>query len=190
MAKRKNVSGKKSKRNATTRIEKLLRVVAATDARRAQVAPPKRFSVDLPVTFILATGDVNRYGDKLNLDGLDLTVFSTDAAPADPTARSQILTRAKAETVVRDVDSDFRAGGPTTFAETRAWEVVSAKGPVNLPSSQRAVQSSFHLIRPYLTEDERAELSIASDHALQGGEGREEWDAVCKRIEARWAAAP
>jgi len=66
-----------------------------------------------------------------------------------------------------------------------AFTIFSHKGPVNLPTSQRAANNAYRIVKPYLTYWEEVEVGTAQGHALHCGEGREEFDDVCKEIRER-----
>jgi len=66
-----------------------------------------------------------------------------------------------------------------------AFHVYSNKGPVNHESSQRAAWGAYYEIKDLLTKEEIDKLSIARGHATFCGEGRGEFDRVCKEIKER-----
>lgn len=66
-----------------------------------------------------------------------------------------------------------------------AWRVYKNKGPVNYPTSQRAADRAYRVVKEYLTPEEQSKLAIAWSHATFTGEGRSEFDGVCKKIEER-----
>lgn len=67
-----------------------------------------------------------------------------------------------------------------------AWHVYKNKAPVNLPGSQVAARHAKRIIQPFLTDAEQTKLSIAEGHATFTGEGRREFDSVCKQIDKRF----
>ncbi len=67
-----------------------------------------------------------------------------------------------------------------------AWHVYKNKAPVTLPSSQVAARQAKRIIRPFFTDQEITALSIAESHATFTGEGRREFDSVCKIIDKRF----
>lgn len=72
-----------------------------------------------------------------------------------------------------------------TKEELTAFKVYFDKGPVNYPTSQRAADQARSKIEPYLTGEEKTALAIAWSHATMVGEGRREFDSVCKKIKNR-----
>jgi precorrin-2 methylase len=67
----------------------------------------------------------------------------------------------------------------------QAFKTLSHKGPVSLPSSQRAASNAMRIVKPYLTKKEYSALLTAQCHSVDIGEGRGEWDGICKQIEKR-----
>lgn len=64
----------------------------------------------------------------------------------------------------------------------QAWKIFKAKGPVGIPGAQVNARKAYQVIRPVLTTTEMNALAIARSHALLG-EGRQEFDAICKKVE-------
>lgn len=65
------------------------------------------------------------------------------------------------------------------------FRVFASKGCVDIESVQRKAQSAYLRLEPHLTKDEIDRLSTARSHALDVGEGREEFDEVCQEIGKR-----
>ena len=65
-----------------------------------------------------------------------------------------------------------------------AFEVFASKGPVDREGAQRQAIRAMRSFRDSLLENELRELGVARSHAFTG-EGRVEFDAVCKRIRKR-----
>lgn len=70
-----------------------------------------------------------------------------------------------------------------TLAE--ALRTVSHKGPVRYPGAQAQFETAYRVLAPHLTDDERLALFTARSHALDVGEGRDEFDLVMGEIRAR-----
>jgi len=65
-----------------------------------------------------------------------------------------------------------------------AWKIYSEKAPVDYPGPQTKANQAYKVIEPYLTKDEKHFLDVARDHSFIG-EGREEFDCICKQIRQR-----
>lgn len=65
-----------------------------------------------------------------------------------------------------------------------AFKTMASKGPVNHESSQRAFDRMYSMVRHLITEEEHMYLMIARGHSTIG-EGRNEWDGICKKIRMR-----
>lgn len=68
--------------------------------------------------------------------------------------------------------------------EHQAFKIFFDKGPVNRETSKQEVAGAFHSIKLYFTTEERSRLYAAMFHAWIG-EGRKEWNGVCKAVKAR-----
>lgn len=65
-----------------------------------------------------------------------------------------------------------------------AWKIYSEKAPVNYLGPQLKANQAYRIIEPYLTGNEKFLLMVARDHASIG-EGRKEFDGICKQIAQR-----
>jgi len=65
-----------------------------------------------------------------------------------------------------------------------AFDILAAKGPVDVESVKRKVDRAMKQVRPFLTDREVGQLFTAQDHAYMG-EGRGEWDGLIKKIRER-----
>lgn len=67
----------------------------------------------------------------------------------------------------------------------RAFDVYAAKAQVALPGPRRTAERMRRVFEYLLHPGERRELGTALSHALDVGEGRQEFDEVCARIRRR-----
>lgn len=65
------------------------------------------------------------------------------------------------------------------------WEVFASKGPVNIRGAQFQYENARRHIEGLLLPEERSALSTARSHAIDCGEGRGEWDALCATLAQR-----
>lgn len=65
-----------------------------------------------------------------------------------------------------------------------AWKIYSEKALVNYPGPQIKANQAYKIIEPHLAKEEKFLLMVARDHSSIG-EGREEFDEICKQIAQR-----
>lgn len=68
------------------------------------------------------------------------------------------------------------------FFDSVEWKIFKSKAPVYQCGHVR--KKYLSTVSFYLSKKDRDKISVALDHA-QIGEGREEFDLVCKEIEGR-----
>lgn len=67
----------------------------------------------------------------------------------------------------------------------KEFRIFQAKGPVVYDGVQRRFWQACRNIQHLLTDEEYTKLFVARCHAINVGEGREEWDSICKEVEKR-----